>query len=242
MASTSEHSDQQIGLPKMLGGKPYDTIRRSMTGQHVRMVFDVGANVGQSAREYLVEFPEAKIISFEPVQSTYSKLLSGVNSSSRVCCMNLALGPGQGELTIYHQHDSQLNSLHPPRNEFSEHQGTQESVQVTTIDKIVEDNEIPHIDFLKIDTEHYEIPVLEGAVTTLSHDRVSFIYAEVTFDLENELHTNYFELAQFLAQYDFFCVGAFESVHWPNGNSIDYCNVLFNHRNKLGNGSCYRST
>jgi hypothetical protein len=41
-------------------------LREALPGESFDMIFDVGANVGQSTRRYLREFPNAHIVSFEP--------------------------------------------------------------------------------------------------------------------------------------------------------------------------------
>jgi hypothetical protein len=38
------------------------------------VIFDIGANVGQTAMRYRAIFPNARIFSFEPVPETYKKL------------------------------------------------------------------------------------------------------------------------------------------------------------------------
>jgi len=45
--------------------------------------------------------------------------------------------------------------------------GTGTSVKVTTIDKFVEANELPRVDFIKMDVEGHELKVLEGADETI---------------------------------------------------------------------------
>src|ERR1700726_4281936 len=44
-------------------------------------IFDVGANVGQSAQTYRRLYPQAEIWSFEPFPSTYRDLCRSVNDS-----------------------------------------------------------------------------------------------------------------------------------------------------------------
>jgi trans-aconitate methyltransferase len=43
-------------------------LQRLFDKNEVKVVFDVGANVGQSCIQYLQNFPVAKIHSFEPIQ------------------------------------------------------------------------------------------------------------------------------------------------------------------------------
>ena len=54
----------------------------------------------------------------------------------------------------------------------------QEKVQVTTLDRVVEDRGIGHIDLLKIDVEGHELDVLRGAKETLEADRIDIVQFE----------------------------------------------------------------
>src|SRR5262245_13201981 len=44
------------------------------TGGQIGIIFDVGANVGQSAQKFREAFPKARICCFEPVRSVFNKL------------------------------------------------------------------------------------------------------------------------------------------------------------------------
>src|SRR5262245_13630142 len=79
-------------------------------GHPINMVFDVGANTGETAKGALREFPSAKIISFEPHPSTYQSFVQELRSD-RVEAINSALSDqeGTGSLFVYKQ--SEINSL-----------------------------------------------------------------------------------------------------------------------------------
>src|SRR4051812_36845319 len=64
-------------------------------------IFDVGANVGQTALKFAIAFPEARIFCFEPVTSTLRKLGKNVQGFRSITCHQLALGAEAGEATIY---------------------------------------------------------------------------------------------------------------------------------------------
>jgi len=50
-------------------------IQSTFPGYKIKTIFDVGANVGQSAKKFLVQFPGSHIYCFEPVTDTF-RLLS----------------------------------------------------------------------------------------------------------------------------------------------------------------------
>ena len=51
-----------------------EDINRLSPNLKVEIIFDVGANLGQSALHYRQKFPQAKIYSFEPVTKAFQKL------------------------------------------------------------------------------------------------------------------------------------------------------------------------
>jgi tRNA1(Val) A37 N6-methylase TrmN6 len=55
----------------------YD-LKRILDGNQLQTVFDVGANVGQTALYFNKHFPNANIYSFEPVKGTFGTLESNV--------------------------------------------------------------------------------------------------------------------------------------------------------------------
>lgn len=71
-----------------------------------RIIFDVGANCGQSAIDYLQHYPHSKIYCFEPVSSTYCKLKKKLEHNSNVYCFNIALGAHQCQGTMKLEGDS----------------------------------------------------------------------------------------------------------------------------------------
>src|SRR5690606_3668734 len=62
---------RRIGLDPAHGTSLSHDLRRLAPGFRARMIFDVGANKGQTAVEFLSAFPGATIHSFEPVLRTF---------------------------------------------------------------------------------------------------------------------------------------------------------------------------
>src|SRR5262249_54544563 len=70
---------------------PYDVQRYSGT-RDLEVLFDVGANIGETAWEMTMNFPRAKIFCFEPVSSSYKMLCMRNDKMKNVRCVQLALG------------------------------------------------------------------------------------------------------------------------------------------------------
>jgi FkbM family methyltransferase len=153
-----------------------DWVDIKMSGCVIKTIFDVGANIGQSAIKFRDAFPSATIHCFEPVQKTFQELVSTVDHYSNVHCHQNAMGSRECILPIYLTGQSVANSLIMP----SVMVGT-EDVTVLTIDDFASENQIARIDLLKIDTEGFDLEVLQGAQGLLGANEIAFVLAEVGF-------------------------------------------------------------
>lgn len=130
------------------------------------VIFDIGANEGQSATTYLTLFSQPQIYAFEPDTEVFNILSKELNG--KIKAFNQAVGAELGVLKFNKFNNSCLNSLLKidvaTENRFSQ-EGLKEIVEVplTTVDVFCSQHNIQHIDLLKSDTQGYEINVLEGA-------------------------------------------------------------------------------
>ncbi len=77
--------------------------------------------------------------------------------------MGLSNEAKEAELFVYNELD-QRNSLHLNQaHDFNPDVLHKEKIRLTTLDNYVSENNIPQIDFLKIDVEGHETKVIEGA-------------------------------------------------------------------------------
>lgn len=65
-----------------------------------QVIFDVGANIGQTATAFKKTYPDARILSFEPVKETFKILEKSIKDLSNVDAYNLGLGSVSGEAKI----------------------------------------------------------------------------------------------------------------------------------------------
>lgn len=176
----------------------------------LNVVFDVGANVGQTTRAMLDAFPEVKIYSFEPHPKVFASLASRI-PQGRVTLNNLALGAETGEVAFYEYADggdaSLRNSLVPNARSTVQFGYISKpiTVQCVTLDQFCAAQEIDRIDLLKIDVEGFELSVLQGAREMLRNGKIGFIYLEY-----NDLHVSpsasggsLLELGDFLREFGF---------------------------------------
>lgn len=160
-------------------------IKKQIAGRSA-VVFDVGANRG----EWTTHFAEGMsdklmLISFEPVPETYEQLtnnLSQFHSHVSIKTINAALSEKSGSTAMYI--DSKNTTA--GSNSLVERKGQIYGLSQHKIDGITlvngvdfcKENDITHIDFMKIDTEGHEYSVLKGFSKMLIQREIDFIQFE----------------------------------------------------------------
>jgi FkbM family methyltransferase len=201
---------------------------RWLAPDQVRCIFDVGANIGQSARSFATGFPNSIVHSFEPFAGAYSRLERIADSSNgRIRAYQLACGDCEGsmEVVIDPSSLSQLNQLVPVTAGKPGTPDQKMRVQISTVDRICEEQRIEWIDILKTDTEGYDAKVLAGARRMLSSGRVKCVVSEIGY-LNDTQHTEISEVFLLLHQFGFKMAGIYE-VSYFRSRACDFSNALF---------------
>ena len=141
------------------------------------VVFDAGANRGQTVKEIRRWLPRVELHCFEPVPETFQGLQANVSNAS--------LHPyGLGRRVGANRMDRSGNDLTSRVLEDSNVEDDPSSVldvELSTVDAELEKHGLDRLDVLKIDVEGHEISVLEGADRALSAGRIDLILLEVRF-------------------------------------------------------------
>lgn len=202
---------------------------RILSGEKVvRTVFDVGANRGTAALEFLRIFPECQVYAFEPSPEPYRKLAALASNTPRISAFPTALGSQVGQGTLLLNENSEMATLRTAQQRGVT--GTRE-VRVDTLDSFLAcaaPLKGRSVDLLKIDTEGYEIEVLRGALASLKEGRIRMVYAECSLRPGDEEHTSFSDLSSFLHAVGFNFVALYDQCVWENSYS-GYCNALFKH-------------
>ncbi|MEX1190559.1 MAG: FkbM family methyltransferase [Brumimicrobium sp.] len=196
--------------------------------QPINVVFDVGANIGAVSSDFTTEFPNVKVYSFEPIESTFDLLKRNLAHLKNIKTFQIAFGEQQEkiEIELNPESYSPQNSLLNKANNTSE---KTEVIDVRTIDVFVKENGIDIIDFLKIDTEGYEEKVLRGAEKTISSGKIKMIYLEVGFSYKNKNNSNFLSLYKTLEEFGYSFFGLYEISQVGFSSNLHYGNVLFIH-------------
>lgn len=193
--------------------------------------FDIGANIGQTAKKINKYFPNADIYAFEPMHKTFVEMQENLSELKNVRGFNFAFGSEEKEVEVVYQENSEWNSLVKGQNDIPTYEKVlSETVKVKTIDNFLAEQCICCIDFLKTDTEGYEMEVLKGAEKSIASGKIKMIYIEVGF-LKTDLQHNYWlDITQLLEQNNYYFAGLYETVYGLN-LKITYANALFIYNN-----------
>ena len=183
----------------------------------IEMVFDVGANVGQSAHRYLHWFPDAQVLCFEPARSTFERLQRKLGAEPKAQCLRLALGARSGSARMLVEPNSELSFIIGAAGSGAASAGAAvEEVEQTTLDDFCRERTIARIGLLKIDTEGAELDVLAGAAGMLNEQRIDLIQVEAGMNDANRRHVPLEALNARLQASGFRLFALYEQMHeWP---------------------------
>ena len=147
-------------------------------------VFDVGANIGQYAEEAIARLGEKEnyqLHCFEPSIESFSLLEKKLQHCENVKLNHFGLSDAETKAVLYSdKKGSKLASL--TKREIGhfgyDHGKHEESVSLSTLEAYCTENDISHIDLLKIDVEGHELDVLTGGLNMLKSRRISLVQFE----------------------------------------------------------------
>jgi FkbM family methyltransferase len=187
------------------------------------MLFDVGANIGQTIDQFRAAYASPRIIAFEPSPTTFVRLQQSHRHHAGVQLEQLAMGDVDGRAVFYVMQDHSVNDslLAPKFDDRSE----EVIVQVRTVDDYCASTGIDTVDLLKIDAQGFDLKVIEGASRMLSMRRIRHYSVEVMF---TDMYAGQATLGDFLAQaerHGYRLLGVYEQMF--SNNHLWYFNACF---------------
>jgi FkbM family methyltransferase len=162
-------------------------LRRFLKRLTVDCVFDVGANVGDFAKELRIIGYEGLIVSIEPDPTAYRELAARATSDPRWITFEMALGSVAGREQFNIMARSDFSSFRKPTSDetrsFDDMNTVVDTVtvKVATFTQLLNELERAHPitrPYLKMDTQGFDLEVFSGASGAL--DRVVGIQSEVS--------------------------------------------------------------
>ena len=149
-----------------------------------RTILDIGANRGQFALAARHCFPEARIISFEPLAAPAEVFAAVFRSDKSVTLHQAAIGPERGRALIHISgRDDSSSLLRITARQNSLFPGTAEvgiaEIVVAPLQDFLDAGKIEAPALLKLDVQGFELQALRGCEPVM--DRFDYIYAECSF-------------------------------------------------------------
>ncbi|OKH19071.1 hypothetical protein NIES208_03635 [[Limnothrix rosea] IAM M-220] len=191
--------------------------------------FDVGANVGQTIEQMRSIFPQVTIYAFEPALPVFTFVAEKNKNDKNLSIHQIALGCHEGTETFLSDCSASAGNRIIKNQTITE---PTETVSVLTGDTFCQEHKIEQIDFLKIDTEGYNIDVLGGFVNMLRAQKIKYIQVECTTNLDNHFHVHLERFIHFLHPFGYRLFGLYEFnrqiyVTQQKLNGIWFCNAVF---------------
>lgn len=191
------------------------------------VLFDIGANCGQTSMQLARIMPKAKIFAFEPNPNVYPELKHHIARLPQVTAFQMALG---GEETVIPLNicGSPLNTsvLHYSREDGTDRVIQQVEVAMDTVDHFCAAHGIESIDLLKSDVQGYDLKVLQGAKGLLETGRVQAVLCEANFHKLYDGQCSFEEIYVYLKLCGFYLAGFYDPVR-ENAYHIHWVDALF---------------
>ncbi len=181
-------ADNKIEAALLRGERAYDQANFTAVTHFVLpgdVCFDIGANIGVYSMVFarLSGSPD-RVHAFEPVDHIRDRFLANarLNGFESIHLNALALGAEPGSLDMHQIKEGvfRAGTSTLVRNEnlaaLGEDAFVTRPVTVTTLDRYVADAALERVDFIKIDVEGFELPVLQGAKETLTRFRPAILF------------------------------------------------------------------
>lgn len=206
-----------------------DILRR--LDQKAPIIFDVGANIGQSVKNLKRYFPYGKIYSFEPSANAYKELEKVSSQYKNVEPYQIALGSQETQMKIYENSSSDMNSFLKMGKNGSGSIIGESVVEVTTIDQFCARNNIQKIHILKIDAQGYDFEVIKGAKEMILANKIELLYFEIIFSEMYKGVPRFSEIYDFLIDHGFSLVSLYD-FHYQK-NLAGWTDGLFIHQSAI---------
>jgi FkbM family methyltransferase len=186
-------------------------------------VVDIGANRGQFALAARRCFPDARIISFEPLAEPAKKYRALFSRDSRATLHEVAIAQDKGLATIHISAEDDSSSLLPITPlQTSLFPGTGEvagvAVRTAPLDTVLTEAGIVRPAMLKVDVQGFELEALQGCVPLLEH--FDYVYVECSFVELYGGQALAHEVVAFLAEQGFRLAGIYNMSYDKRGRAI----------------------
>jgi FkbM family methyltransferase len=216
-----------------LHGDAFEAQAALLGPARTRLVFDVGANVGQTSLRYHRMFPDAVIHAFEPFDESYDRLCRAVAGVPNIRPIRAAVADRSGSRQLRVNRTSSTNSL----LDVSPGAGKsvdphlmaligQSEVRVITLDEYSAAEGIDRVGVLKLDVQGSELLALHGAESMLSSARIDLVYTEVLYSELYQGQAGFCDIFNALGHHSYVLYGLYDMNYGRNG-MLSWSDALF---------------
>jgi FkbM family methyltransferase len=225
----------------------FDKLLKKYSNGKEIIIFDVGANNGQSIERFKKLFTNYNIFAFEPQPNEVQFLVNKYGKDESIKILPYAVGDRSSIIELNVMQKSGTSTLREINTKSDyiiqkskihkvteANQLIKQKVQVRTetLDDFIEKNKIIKVNILKIDTEGYESFVLAGAQQSLSKKIFDLIEVEITIDDRFGSTSNFYDIEKFLIPYGYQVI-AFDDLYSRDIRKIFHLNVLYGKRSVI---------
>lgn len=158
---------------------------------NVKTVLDIGANVGQFAKEIRSSLPESQIYSFEPLKECFTVLAKEFEADTKFKAFNYALGEKANQTIIHksaYSPSSSILNMSLTHKELFPHtkEHTTEKIEIKRLDDITDSLGLEKEILIKVDVQGFEDKVIAGGEQTFKKARAVIIETSFTELYENQ--------------------------------------------------------
>ncbi|MBI1347041.1 FkbM family methyltransferase [bacterium] len=209
---------------------PFADIAEMLKDVPEPVVFDVGANRGETVAIIRKLLPRSQVYAFEPTPDLADALRIRFHKDSRVRIVDSAVSNCDGSADLRLRDCSLLNSLldfHDSSHSYYEVRDTGSTpVKTTKLTTFCNKNCINYVHALKLDIEGAEKYAIEGSRELLNSHAVGIIYLEIHFSKTFKNQTTLGDIDTVLRQYGYEVYGIYEMNRFMSG-SLYYCNIMY---------------
>ena len=169
-------AEKATAVPNMFHANGEQALLDRLAGDTVRVVFDVGANVGTWSRHALKVFPRAQLHAFEIVPDTCAILQGQIGGDERVHINPFGLSDAAGGVDVHLYSSNLISSMFSLQNERDARPTIR--CEVRRGADYAASQGIGHIDVLKVDVEGAEGKVFSGFEPMFSEKRIGIVQFE----------------------------------------------------------------
>ena len=225
----------------------FDEIYQKIIKNDKPIIFDIGANTGQSMDRFLKIYANSLIHSFEPQPKEFNYCKKKYKNFDNIRINNLAIGEKKTKKNLNiagHSGNSSFFEMKKDSNWLkirSEQLGIDKEnyktskieVNLDTVDSYCDENSINKINIMKIDTQLYEQQVLKGSENMIKNQKIDAIEIEIVFSSVYEKYVNFSDIEKYLLPHNY----RFSGIELHNnslfGGAIFFADLLFLNKSKF---------